>query len=287
MFRLSPHFHMTLHCSVIIPQRHAVELLPRQLEDLAGALACLDEPFEVICVEEASRPGDERALAALQDRYPWLRVVRCRPACRTSAALAVGIAQSRGDVVVAVEAGERYPADEMTRLIDRLVRADFVMGRRRLGRIGKLLQSLAHAPRRLLLGREVRDPGCLFWAARREAVVNLPLSRGMSRYLASLVSARGFRVTEVNVDHRPVRHGRTTFDGWHNPFDLLAAWWLRRRWHQPTAEEVFPAAHGSNTTTRRIDPAEAIEPAGRRHAEALRRAPQRTESFHDHETRQP
>ncbi len=76
----------------------------------------------------------------------------------------------------------------------------------------------------------MRDPECLVWAARREAVAGVELPCGMYRYLATLVAARGFRVGEITVP-TPGRSVALS-DGWPNPGDLLAAWWLKRRWRQ-------------------------------------------------------
>ena len=131
----------------------------------------------------------------------------------------------------------------MSSLLDELVRADLVVGRPVRHGVRKTLHRLTRIPRWCLLGLEVRDPECLVWAARREAISGLQLPRGMYRYLATLVAARGYRVGEVTVPTQ----GRSIAlsDGLANPFDLLAAWWFKRRWRQYERIEV------QRRTTRR------------------------------------
>jgi hypothetical protein len=153
-----------------------------------------------------------------------------------SVALAAGIAAARGEVLIVSEAGEQYPPDQILVLLAQLARADLVFGRRRLGAWAKLVHRLARIPRWLLLGLEVRDPDCLFWAAHREAVEGLQLTRGMYRYVPWLVAVRGFRVSETYVEHRP--QPRRWRDSRPNPGDLLAAWWLSRRSRSPAVREM-------------------------------------------------
>jgi hypothetical protein len=156
-----------------------------------------------------------------------------------SATLSAGIAASRGERIVVIPAGTAYRLADIPQFISRLARADLVYGRRRLDRIAKNWQRVLRIPRWLMLGLEVHDPDCLFWAARREAVAGIELPRGMFRYLPWLVALRGFRVSEIRVDYHGPLHDVS--DGRPNPGDLLAAWWLSRRWNACQTRELTTA----------------------------------------------
>ena len=81
-----------------------------------------------------------------------------------------------------------------------------------------------------------RDPQCLFWAAQREALDGIELSRGTTRYLATYLSMRGYRVAELTVTSSVM--GNPVHDGWPNPADLLTTWWQKRRYRPLHAEEI-------------------------------------------------
>ena len=89
-------------------------------------------------------------------------------------------------------------------------------------------------------------------AARALDGVHLP--RGMYRYLATLVTARGFRVAEITIP----TSGRSVqlSDGLANPGDLMAAWWLKQRWKPYEVTRVQP----TESTSRR-QPAPNVAPA--------------------------
>ena len=189
------------HYSAIIPQRDRAYEVCRQLPALVATLAALGRSFEIIVVDEGSSPENLRQLDQPLQQLSSLRVVRLEQPCGVSMALAAGIQAARGEVILATEAGEYYPAAQLADLVRWLERADLVVGRRRRFGWSKFYHRVARLPRALLLGLDSHDPDCLFWAARREALADLTLMRGMARYLSALVGRRGFRVYETYVEH--------------------------------------------------------------------------------------
>lgn len=222
--------------SVLIPQRNAGAAVISQIAMTREALAQIAGVHELIVLDDASRPELVRQLAETLAGQPHVQLLQLSPACGLSAALSAGLSAATGDVIVALPAGESCGPDLLKTLLEELVRADLVVGRPQRHGIRKVLHRLARIPRWFLLGLEVRDPECLVWAARREAIAHLQLPCGMYRYLATLVAARGFRVSEVTIPTAGRSIALT--DGLPNPGDLLAAWWFKRRWRQYERMEI-------------------------------------------------
>ena len=222
--------------SVLIPQRNAGAVIASQIAKTREALAQIAGDHEMIVLDDASRPEAVRQLEELLADEPLAQLLQLSPACGLSAALSAGLTAAQGDVIVVLPAGDVCGPDLLRILLEELVRADLVVGRPQRQGFRKVLHRLARIPRWLLLGLEVRDPECLIWAARREAIAHLQLPRGMYRYLATLVAARGFRVSEVTIPTRGRSIALT--DGLPNPGDLLAAWWFKRRWRQYERMEI-------------------------------------------------
>ena len=229
-----------MHLTVLIPHREAAEEVERLAVVLARLLERRERPYEIVCVDDGSSIDHVRHLQRLRREISSLRLLRLDRPSGLSAALSAGIAAARGEVIVAFEASRQYVPEQIPWLIERLARADLVIGRRHRSRTAKLWHATLQLPRRWLLGLEVRDPDCLFWAARREAVAGLDMSPGMHRFLASLVTTRGFRVAEMHVDHQPAGSS-----AWNEPRcalgNLLAVWWHRRNFRSFTVEELGAA----------------------------------------------
>jgi dolichol-phosphate mannosyltransferase len=216
-----------VHYTVLVPGADLGQACQALLAELSSMLGALSEPHEVICVDTGWSPPTGQTWQPLLRRYDWLRVLRLDRPWSTSAAVTAGIAAARGEVIAAIEASGQYPASEIRRLTARLARADVVFGCRRRGRLARALRWPTRVVRRLLLGLEIRDPDCLLWAARREAVAGLKLADGMHRLMCVLVGRRGYRVGEYHVEHHPRR--QTSWRGAKAiPGQLWLSWWLRR-----------------------------------------------------------
>lgn len=222
--------------SLLIPQRDASARLAAQLHELEHVLDGLKQPYEIICIDDGSCASSLAELRRLQAEHRTLRIVRLDEPCGLGVALSVGIGAARGEKLLAMAAGPQYRCSQVPQLLNHLKRADFVQGKRIRQGLDKLWYRIARIPRSLLLGMEVRDPGCLFWAARREAVAELDLGRRLHRSLAVLVAARGYRVDQVLVEAQPAPPYPD--EGWTGPADLLAAWWHRRHHHPYQAYEI-------------------------------------------------
>ncbi|HEY2760322.1 MAG TPA: glycosyltransferase, partial [Pirellulales bacterium] len=171
------------HYSAIVPQQNRAEEVRRQLPALMETLSSLGQAFEIIVVDDGSSLPNLRQLDQLLGQWTSLRLVRLDRPSGVSVALAAGIQAARGEVIFAIEAGEHYPASQLVHLAGWLDRADLVVGRRRRFGWSKFYQRVTRLPRALLLGLDSHDPDCLFWAARREVLVELTLMPGMARYL--------------------------------------------------------------------------------------------------------
>jgi len=245
--------------SLLLPQRNAARIVGRRLPGLCRVLDELGGAYEVVCVDDASRPEQVELLEKLLSAVPEFRVIQLERRAGLAAALTTAVAAAVGEVVVAVEASDQYDEAQIPRLVGHLARADLVFGRRRHGWGTSLARLIGLLPRKLLVGLEVHDPDCLFWAARREAVEGIELLPGMHRFLGSLVSARGYRVDEMRVDH--CRAGHRAAPDWsgYGPGALMTVWWLRRRLRPVGAREVTRSG-GRPRRPRilRLDPAEGL-----------------------------
>lgn len=236
--------------SILIPLETSAEQPLAQWE----ALAALRLPEIAVCEVVAAVGAPDYDVERLRRRCattvagPPLRILRFSRPAERGAALAAAIAASAGDLLVALEDSQQYDVEDVARLVERLARFDLVCGCRRASFAGRAVRRLQDLPRFLVLGSYVRDPDCLCWAARREAVSGLELSRGLERFLPALVARRGFRVGETHVCARrvarPPAHGH-----W---FDLLTAWGVRRQL-RPNPVEELPAVLPARSAALRID----------------------------------
>ncbi len=222
--------------SILLPQRNTADQVAAKLPDLCDTMDRIRSSFEVIVIDDASNTDDVQKLNLLLTQMPALRVIQLDRPLGLSAAVSAGLLAARGQTIVTIEPGDRFPTCEIENLLDALRHLDVVFGRPRLSGPQKLWNRFTRIPRWFLLGLETRVLGSTFWAARSEALAGIELARGMTRYLGTFASMRGYRIGEIVVE--TTGQGKPLADSWPNPGDLLCAWWLKQRWRQFTATEL-------------------------------------------------
>ena len=226
--------------SVVVPvynEERSVELL---YDEIAAALDPLDHEWEAVFVDDGSTDGSFAALTRLHSRAPNVRVVRLRRNFGKAAALAAGFAQASGDVIATLDADGQDDPAELPRLLAKLDEGyDLVSGwkvRRRDPWRRRLVSRVFNAVTGWISGVRLHDMNCGFKAYRAEVVRGLPLYGELHRFIPVLAHERGYRVTELAVNHRPREHGRSRYGierylrGF---FDLITVTFMGRYRHRP------------------------------------------------------
>jgi len=222
--------------SVIVPAYDEAENVPVLVAETRAALEACGRPWELVLVDDGSTDGTTERIRAAAAAEPRIRPVLLAANGGQSAALAAGFARARGRILVTLDADLQNDPADLPRVLAALENADVVSGvraRRRDSALRLVSSRIANGFRRAVLGDPVTDIGCSFKAYRREALEGLPLFVGVHRFLPALCVFRGARLAEVEVSHRPRRHGRSKYGVgnrlWRGLHDLLGVRWLKSR----------------------------------------------------------
>lgn len=222
--------------SFVLPAHDERESLPVLLAEIRAVAETLDGDHEIVVVDDASSDGTEAWLHEQVRASRDLRALRMPRQSGQSTALAQGLAASRGQIVVTLDADLQNVPGDTPALVKALENADLACGVRqgRRDNVAKRLGSrVANRALRSALGVEHHDTGCAHRAWRRSVVDAIPRFEGFHRFVPVLASAAGFRVVEVPVSHRPRSFGRTHYGNLGRAirglYDLIGVGWMLRR----------------------------------------------------------
>jgi glycosyltransferase involved in cell wall biosynthesis len=201
--------------------------------------------YEILVVDDGSGDGTEAWLRDEVRKAEALRALRLPRRAGQSTALAQGLAASRGEIVVTLDADLQNVPGDTPALLKALENADLACGVRHDRRDTFVKRSgsrLANLALRGALGTGYRDTGCAHRAWRRPVVERVARFEGFHRFVPALASAEGFRVVEVPVSHRPRRFGRTHYGmvgrSLRVLYDIVGVGWLLRRRLAPAARDI-------------------------------------------------
>ena len=221
--------------SVVVPLFNEKDALDQLYAELVEEAERLPYEFEFIFVDDGSSDGSHKVLRRFLRSDSRLQVIRFRRNFGKSAALSAGFSRASGDVIVTLDADLQDKPAEMGKLLKRLEEGyDLVSGWKRIRRdpITKRWPSrLFNFATSVLTGVPLHDINCGFKAYRREVINEVRVYGEMHRYIPVLASYRGFRVSEVPVEHRSRVHGVSKFGAGRfvgGFFDLLTVIMLTR-----------------------------------------------------------
>jgi hypothetical protein len=147
-------------------------------------------------------------------------------------------------VVVTLDADLQNDPSDIPRLLAALPGVDVVSGvrvERRDTWLRRASSRIANRVRDAVIHDGITDVGCSLKAYRAEFLRDLPLFKGMHRFLPALVELQGGTAREIPVGHRPRRFGEAKYGIGNRLFralaDLWAVRWMQRRWIDRRLEE--------------------------------------------------
>lgn len=216
-----------------MPAYNEADNLPVVIEEAAGVLDTLTTDWSILVVNDGSSDGTDEVLHELAAEQPRLQHIRLRRNFGKSEALRVGFSNVDADIVVLMDAdGQDNPA-ELPRLIGVIDSGfDLVTGRRSVRNdrfIKRNTSKIYNSATARVTGVEGRDFNSGFKVMKGEVARSLEMYGELHRYIPVLAAWAGYRVTEVDVDHRERHKGRSKFGRsrfWRGFLDLVTVKFL-------------------------------------------------------------
>jgi len=171
--------------------------------------------LEILFVDDGSSDGTWEVIGSLASADSRVRGIRFRRNFGKAAALGAAFKRATGDTIVTLDADLQDDPSEVPRMLERLDSGlDAVTGwkRRRHDPWHKVWPSRLF---NLVVSRvtqvRLHDHNCGFKAYRSEVVKELRLYGELHRFIPVLAHSRGFRVGELEINHRPRLHGRSKY----------------------------------------------------------------------------
>jgi glycosyltransferase involved in cell wall biosynthesis len=202
--------------SIVIPVYNEQENVEPLIDEIKAAVAPLNKQYEILVVDDGSRDNTFHVLAQLYRSEPVLCVIRLKRNFGQTAALAAGLAHSRGETVIMIDGdGQNDPADIPALLAKLDSGNDLVCGWRHARRDPFLSRRLPSMVANWMISAitqvKLHDYGCTLKAMRKEIAKNLRLYGEMHRFIPAIAYERGATIAELKVNHRPRLRGRSKY----------------------------------------------------------------------------
>ena len=203
--------------SVVIPLYNEEESLPELFAWIERVMKAHNFSYEIIFVNDGSTDHSWQIIEQLQAGSDKVRGIKFRRNYGKSPALYCGFDQAQGNVVITMDADLQDSPDEIPELYRMITEEgyDLVSGwkQKRYDPLSKTIPTkLFNATARKVSGiKNLHDFNCGLKAYRREVLNEVSLYGELHRFVPVLAAARGFKVTEIVVNHRPRQFGASKY----------------------------------------------------------------------------
>ncbi len=201
--------------SIIVPVLDEAQSLEQLHAEIVG---CCEEhgiEFEVLFVDDGSSDGSWTVITQIARQDRRVSGIRFRRNFGKAAALTAGMRSASGDLLMMMDADLQDDPSEIPRFLEALGEGNDVVNgwkRRRLDPWHKVYPSkVFNWMVGRLSGLHLHDHNCGFKLFRAEVAAEIRIYGELHRFISVLAAARGFRVTELAVNHRQRRFGRSKY----------------------------------------------------------------------------
>src|SRR5690242_12473699 len=202
--------------SIVVPLFNEEESVRPMHAAITSAVEPLGVSFEIVFVDDGSRDSTVALVDEIARRDPRVCLVKFRRNYGQTPAMAAGIAQASGEVIVTMDGDlQNDPRDigELLRKIDegndivvgwRHERQDKLISRKIPSRIANRLIAR-------VTGVPIKDNGCSLKAYRAGLIKKIPLYSEMHRFIPAMASIAGPRIAEIKVRHHARQFGTSKY----------------------------------------------------------------------------
>ena len=200
-----------MELSVIIPVYNEENNVAILHSELINVLNSLNKKFEIIFVDDGSADKTLENLSRLKK----VKIIKLRRNFGQTAALLAGINNANGKVIITLDGDLQNNPKDIPRLLEKLDKGYDVVSGWRKNRNDKFSKKffsfVANRLRRVLINERIHDSGCSLKAYKKECFNDIDLYGEMHRYIPALLGWKGFRIAEVEVNHRYRKYGKTKY----------------------------------------------------------------------------
>jgi len=207
---------LTPKLSVVIPVYNEEAVLPTLFGRLYPALDALGISYEIVFVNDGSK---DRSVALLREQFSLrpqhTRVVLFHANFGQHSAVMAGLAYSRGEYVVTLDADLQNPPEEIGKLVGMLDQGYDYVGTIRQQRQDSLwrrwFSKRINQLRERITPVRITDQGCMMRGYARSVVAALNQTREVNTFIPALASLYAMRPIEVPIAHEERFAGKSKY----------------------------------------------------------------------------
>jgi glycosyltransferase involved in cell wall biosynthesis len=226
--------------SLVIPLLNEAESIPFLFTEIEHVAKVHELAMQIIFVDDGSQDDSWAQIVKLGQHDSRVKGIRLRRNFGKAAALMAGVCEASGDPIITLDADLQDDPSEIPALLEKLNKGfDVISGWKKSRRDPWHRVLASRVFNRLvsgITGVRLHDHNCGLKAYRACLFAEVQIYGELHRFIPVLAASRGFKVGELEVNHRPRRFGHSKYGSLRflrGFLDLLTVKFLTGYSHRP------------------------------------------------------
>lgn len=202
--------------SVIVPLYNEEDCVIPLYEAIIKAVDTTGLEYEMLFVDDGSVDNTVSVASKLAAKDKRLRIIKFRRNYGQTPAMAAGIDNARGKVLVTMDGDLQNDPDDIPELLRKIEEGyDIVVGWRHNRQDKLITRKIPSIIANWLIGKitgvPIKDNGCSLKAYKSDVIKNIPLYSEMHRFIPAMTSLAGTKIAEIKVKHHARVFGESKY----------------------------------------------------------------------------
>ena len=206
--------HMDL--SIIVPLYNEEDSVTPLYDAIVKSVDRMSLNYEILFVDDGSKDNTVPIASELAAQDKRLRVVKFRRNYGQTPAMAAGIDNAIGKILVTMDGDLQNDPDDIPELVNKIEQGyDIAVGWRHNRQDKLITRKVPSKIANWLIGKitgvPIKDNGCSLKAYRADVIKNIPLYSEMHRFIPAMTSLAGTKIAEIKVKHHAREFGESKY----------------------------------------------------------------------------
>ena len=202
--------------SIIVPLYNEEDSVTPLYNAIVKSVDRMDVDYEILFVDDGSKDNTVPIASGLAAQDKRLRVVKFRRNYGQTPAMAAGIDNAIGKILVTMDGDLQNDPDDIPELVHNIEKGyDIAVGWRHNRQDKLISRKIPSKIANWLIGKitgvPIKDNGCSLKAYRGDVIKKIPLYSEMHRFIPAMTSLAGTKISEIKVKHHAREFGESKY----------------------------------------------------------------------------
>lgn len=207
---------MHIDLSIIVPLYNEEDSVTPLYEAIVNSVDRMKLNYEILFVDDGSKDNTVPVASKLAAQDKRLRIIKFRRNYGQTPAMAAGIDNANGKILVTMDGDLQNDPDDIPMLVRKIDEGfDIVVGWRHNRQDKLITRKIPSKIANWLIGKitgvPIKDNGCSLKAYRAYVIKKIPLYSEMHRFIPAMTSLAGTKIAEVKVKHHARAFGESKY----------------------------------------------------------------------------